>query len=52
MVIQLIGVTEQRNCEVEPVEEELSLVLSDEETLEADDLPLPDPANPISSTQT
>ena len=42
---QLIGATEQRNGEVE---EELSLALSAEETLEEDDLqedlPLPDPA--------
>ena len=48
LVSQLIGATEQRNGEVE---EELSLALSAEETLEEDDLqedlPLPDPAEPL-----
>ena len=48
MVSQLFGATEQRNGEVE---EELSLALSAEETLEEDDLqedlPLPDPAEPL-----
>ena len=51
MVSQLIGSTEQRNRELETVEEELSLALSAEETLEdddlQDDLPLPDPAEPM-----
>ena len=48
---QLIGSTEQRNSELETVEEELSLALSAEETLEDEDiqhdLPLPDPAEPL-----
>ena len=44
LVTQLIGATEQRNGDAETVEEELSLALSAEEE---DDLPLPDPDEPL-----
>ena len=44
LVTQLIGATEQRNGDAETVEEELSIALSAEEE---DDLPLPDPDEPL-----
>ena len=48
LVTQLIGATEQRNGDAETVEEELSLALSAEEEDDLhDDLPLPDPDEPL-----